>query len=69
MWRNVYAISRISKTDKESFRVRLVKNSDSAQREANDPLTFFRRLGMEQSDKPDQPNIDDPTHVQPRSGL
>jgi hypothetical protein len=61
MWRNVYAISRISKEDKESFRVRMVRNSDSLDRDQNDTATFIRKLGMEKVDKPNQINIDDQT--------
>ena len=61
MWRNVYAISRISKEDKESFRVRLVRNSDSLERAQNDTVSFIRKLGMENADKPGQVNIDDQT--------
>jgi hypothetical protein len=61
MWRNVYAISRINKTDKESFRVKLVTNTDSLELDAKSGLTFFRKLGMEKPDKPGLPNIDDPT--------
>ena len=61
MWRNVYAISRISKEDKESFGVKLVRNSDSLERGQNDTLTFIRRLGLEKADKPGQVNIDDQT--------
>jgi hypothetical protein len=60
MWRNVYAISRITKEDKESFRVRMVRNSDSLERGQNDTITFIRALGLEKSDKPGQVNIDDP---------
>ena len=60
MWRNVYGISRISKQDKESFRLRMVKNSDSTERDQNDTMTFIRKLGMEKTDKPGQPDIDNP---------
>ncbi|MDB5051586.1 MAG: hypothetical protein JWO30_4657 [Fibrobacteres bacterium] len=61
MWRNVYAISRISKQDKESFRIRMVKNSDSLERSQGDTITYIRKLGLEKSDKPGQVNIDDQT--------
>jgi cell surface protein SprA len=61
MWRNVYAISRISKQDKESFRVRMVRNSDSLERDQKDSITHIRKLGLEKTDKPGQLNIDDPT--------
>ena len=61
MWRNVYAISRISKTDKESFRIKMVKNSDSLERGQSDTITYIRKLGLEKPDKPGQVNIDDQT--------
>ncbi len=61
MWRNVYAISRISKQDKESFRIKMVKNSDSLERSQGDTVTYIRKLGLEKPDKPGQVNIDDPT--------
>jgi len=61
MWRNVYGISRISKTDKQSFHVRLVRSADSLERDPNDTVTLIRKLGMEISDKPGQVNVDDPT--------
>ncbi|MDB5106633.1 MAG: hypothetical protein JWP91_4322 [Fibrobacteres bacterium] len=61
MWRNVYGISRISKEDKESFRVKMVKNSDSLERDQNDTVTYIRKLGLEKPDKPGQVNIDDQT--------
>ncbi|MEO7424945.1 MAG: cell surface protein SprA, partial [Fibrobacteria bacterium] len=64
MWRNVYAINRISKQDKESFRIKMVKNSDSLERGPGGPedsITYIRRLGLEKQDKPGQVDIDNPT--------
>jgi hypothetical protein len=61
MWRNVYAISRITSQDKESFGIRMVKNSDSLERGAQDTITYIRKLGLERADKTGQINIDDQT--------
>lgn len=60
MWRNVYNTGKVATADKQNFRMRLVRTSDSLERDANDSITFTRRLGLEKSDKPGQLNIDDP---------
>lgn len=59
MWRNVYNIGKVTKADRDQFRMRIV-DKDSLEKALNDSLTYLQRLGLERADRPGQIDFDNP---------
>jgi hypothetical protein len=61
MWRNVYAIGKVSAQDRDNFRLDLIDNDGRRSPPSpNDSITYVRRLGLEKTDQKNVLAIDDP---------